>query len=160
DHLGLGMGIVDFRRESVPSVEEIETLAAAGAAVVAQERMAMNPDCGFAPDAGEPPTIEEAYEKLSRLVSADRQLRERFAVAGQAGHEPSRPRRGYPVSFVPDRRVPGELPLDPPLAAGCPTLTGPPPRDAAAERELLGGPPMNEYARPATPIARVVLASF
>ena len=30
DHLGLGMGVVDVRRESVPSVEEIETLAAAG----------------------------------------------------------------------------------------------------------------------------------
>jgi len=80
------MGVVDVRRESVPSVEEIETLAAVGAAVVAPERMALNPDCGFAPDAGEPPTIDEAYEKLSRLVTAARRLRERFAAASQAGH--------------------------------------------------------------------------
>ena len=86
DHLGLGMGVVDVRRESFPSVEEIETLAAAGAAVVAPERMALNPDCGFAPDAGEPPTIDEAYEKLSRLVTAARRLRECFTAAGQAGH--------------------------------------------------------------------------
>ena len=70
DHLGLGMGVVDVRRESVPSVEEIEALGAAGAGIVAPERMALNPDCGFAPDAGEPPTIDEAYEKLTRLVAA------------------------------------------------------------------------------------------
>jgi hypothetical protein len=48
--------------------------------------MALNPDCGFAPDAGEPPTIDEAYEKLSRLVSAARRLRERRAATGHAGH--------------------------------------------------------------------------
>jgi hypothetical protein len=70
DHRGLGMGVVDVRRESVPSVGEIEALGAAGAAIVAPEGMALNPDCGFAPDAGEPTTIDEAYEKLSRLVAA------------------------------------------------------------------------------------------
>ena len=79
------MGVVDVRRESFPSVEEIETLAAAGAAVVAPERMALNPDCGFAPDAGEPPTIDEAYEKLTRLVAAARRLRGRCAATGQVG---------------------------------------------------------------------------
>jgi 5-methyltetrahydropteroyltriglutamate--homocysteine methyltransferase len=63
-HLSLGMGVVDVRRERVPSVEEIEALGASGAAIIAPERMALNPDCGFAPDAGEPPTIDEAYEKL------------------------------------------------------------------------------------------------
>jgi 5-methyltetrahydropteroyltriglutamate--homocysteine methyltransferase len=77
EHLDLGMGVVDVRRECVPSVEEIEALGAAGAAIVAPERVALNPDCGFAPDAGEPPTIDEAYEKLSRLVTAARRLRER-----------------------------------------------------------------------------------
>jgi 5-methyltetrahydropteroyltriglutamate--homocysteine methyltransferase len=84
-HLGLGMGVVDVRRERVPSVEEIEVLGAAGARIVAPERMALNPDCGFAPDAGEPPTIDEAYEKLSRLVAAARRLRERYAATGQVG---------------------------------------------------------------------------
>lgn len=79
EHLGLGMGVVDVRRESVPSVEEIAALGAAGAAIVAPERIALNPDCGFAPDAGEPPTIDEAYEKLSQLVKAARQLRTRCA---------------------------------------------------------------------------------
>ncbi len=77
-HLGLGMGVVDVRKEAPQSVEAIEALGAAGARIVGAERMALNPDCGFAPGAGEPPTIDEAYEKLSRLVAAARRLREQF----------------------------------------------------------------------------------
>lgn len=77
DHLGVGMGVVDVRSENVPTVEQIEALGAAGAAIVSPARIALNPDCGFAPDAGEPPTIDEAYLKLCRLVAAARRLRER-----------------------------------------------------------------------------------
>jgi 5-methyltetrahydropteroyltriglutamate--homocysteine methyltransferase len=75
-HLNVGMGVVDVRSEQLQSVEEIETLAAAGVALIGPARIALNPDCGFAPDASEPPTIDEAYEKLSRLVTAARRLRE------------------------------------------------------------------------------------
>ena len=39
----------------------------------------LNPDCGFAPDYGEPPSIDEAYEKLCRMTEAARRLRQRFA---------------------------------------------------------------------------------
>ena len=46
-------------------------LVPAGAAVIDPSRIALNPDCGFAPDAGEPPTIDEAFEKLSRLSAAE-----------------------------------------------------------------------------------------
>lgn len=73
--LRLGMGVVDVRSERLQSVDEIETLARAGAAIVGAERIALNPDCGFAPDAGEPPTIDEAYEKLRRLVEAAKRVR-------------------------------------------------------------------------------------
>jgi methionine synthase II (cobalamin-independent) len=59
-------------------VEQIEGLAAAGASVVESGRLALNPDCGFAPDSGEPPTIDEAYEKLRRLVAAAKNLRDRM----------------------------------------------------------------------------------
>jgi 5-methyltetrahydropteroyltriglutamate--homocysteine methyltransferase len=76
-HLNVGMGVVDVRGEYLQTVEEIEALAASGAKVIAPERIALNPDCGFAPDAGEPPTIDEAYEKLTRLVEAAKQLRQR-----------------------------------------------------------------------------------
>jgi 5-methyltetrahydropteroyltriglutamate--homocysteine methyltransferase len=75
-HLSVGMGVVDVRGERLQTVEEIAALAAAGEAVVGARRLALNPDCGFAPDAGEPPTIDEAYEKLRRLTSAARRLRD------------------------------------------------------------------------------------
>jgi 5-methyltetrahydropteroyltriglutamate--homocysteine methyltransferase len=77
-HLGVGMGVVDVRSEQLQTVEQIEALGAAGAAVIDPARIALNPDCGFAPDAGEPPTIDEAFEKLRRLVAAAQRLRERF----------------------------------------------------------------------------------
>ncbi len=80
-HLGVGMGIVDVRGERLQSAEEIEALGAAGASLLPPGRIALNPDCGFAPDAGEPPSIDEAYEKLSRLVAAARRLRERSPTA-------------------------------------------------------------------------------
>lgn len=78
-HLGVGMGVVDVRGERVPSIDEIERIAAAGAGLIGPSRIALNPDCGFAPDYGEPPTIDEAYEKLSRLSAAAARLRGRFA---------------------------------------------------------------------------------
>jgi len=76
-HLSLGMGVVDVRSEQLQTVEQIETLASAGIAIVGQNRIALNPDCGFAPDSGEPPTIDEAYEKLKRLALAAKRLRQR-----------------------------------------------------------------------------------
>jgi 5-methyltetrahydropteroyltriglutamate--homocysteine methyltransferase len=75
EHLGVGMGVVDVRGEQPQSIEQIEALAAAGAALIDPARIALNPDCGFAPDAAEPPTIDEAYEKLTRLVAAAARLR-------------------------------------------------------------------------------------
>jgi len=64
EHLGVGMGVVDVRTEALQSVEEIETLATAGAQLIDPKRIALNPDCGFAPGAAEPPSIDEAYQKL------------------------------------------------------------------------------------------------
>lgn len=75
-HLSVGMGVVDVRSERVQTVEEVTALAASGAAIVGRSRIALNPDCGFAPDAGEPPTIDEAFEKLCRLVAAAKRLRD------------------------------------------------------------------------------------
>ena len=47
-------------------------------AIIDPSRIALNPDCGFAPDYGEPPSIDEAYEKLCHLSEAARRLRKRF----------------------------------------------------------------------------------
>jgi 5-methyltetrahydropteroyltriglutamate--homocysteine methyltransferase len=74
-HLDVGMGVVDVRRESPQTVDDIERLALAGAAILGADRIALNPDCGFAPNSVEPPTIDEAYEKLRRLNEAARRLR-------------------------------------------------------------------------------------
>ena len=78
-HLDVGMGVVDVRSEQLQTVDQIESLAASGAEIVDARRIALNPDCGFAPDAGEPPTIDEAFEKLKRLVAAAARMRKRFA---------------------------------------------------------------------------------
>lgn len=78
DGLGVGMGVVDVRGAQFQEVEEIEAIGAAGAAIIDPSRIALNPDCGFAPDYGEPPSIDEAFEKLSRLSRAAANLRDRF----------------------------------------------------------------------------------
>jgi 5-methyltetrahydropteroyltriglutamate--homocysteine methyltransferase len=80
DHLDVGMGVVDVRGEKLQTVEEIESIAAAGAERIEAGRIALNPDCGFAPDAGEPPTIDEAYEKLRRLSQAASNLRGKYTT--------------------------------------------------------------------------------
>lgn len=80
DHLGVGMGVVDVRTEKPQSVEEIAAIAGAGGQVISPSRIAMNPDCGFAPDFGEPPSIDEAFEKLSRLAQASKKLTDQLAA--------------------------------------------------------------------------------
>jgi 5-methyltetrahydropteroyltriglutamate--homocysteine methyltransferase len=87
--LKVGLGVLDVRSERLQSVEEIESLAARAASLLPPDRIALNPDCGFAPDAGEPPTIDEAYAKLRRLVAAADKLRERFRPAPGAVAAPS-----------------------------------------------------------------------
>ena len=48
----------------------LQAIGAAAAEIIDPSRVALNPDCGFAPDFGEPPSIDEAYEKLSCLAQA------------------------------------------------------------------------------------------
>ena len=84
DSMRVGMGVVDVRTEQPQEVANIMAIAAAGAKLIEPSRIALNPDCGFAPDLGEPPSIDEAFKKLTRLTEAARQLREQFAP-GQVG---------------------------------------------------------------------------
>lgn len=79
ERLDVGLGVVDVRTEQLQSVEVMEALGAAAAGILAPRRIAINPDCGFAPGAGEPPSIDEAYEKLRRMTEAAGRLRKRFA---------------------------------------------------------------------------------
>lgn len=79
DQLAVGMGVVDVRGEQLQTVEEIEAIGAAGVEFISADRIKLNPDCGFAPDSHEPPTIDEAFVKLSRMSEAAKRLRRRFA---------------------------------------------------------------------------------
>jgi len=70
-----GVGILDVRGESLQSVEDIVKIGKTCLQHISRERVAFSPDCGFAPDSGEPPTIDEAYIKLRNLCEAVRILR-------------------------------------------------------------------------------------
>lgn len=79
DSMRVGMGVVDVRTEQPQEVAGIMAIAAAGAELIEPSRIALNPDCEFAPDLGEPPSIDEAFEKLTRLTEVARRLRAQFA---------------------------------------------------------------------------------
>lgn len=78
DGLNVGMGVLDVRNETLQEVDEIVKIGTGGGDVISPDRIALNPDCGFAPDMGEPPSIDEAFEKLSRLCQASKILQERL----------------------------------------------------------------------------------
>jgi hypothetical protein len=42
---------------------------------VSAKQVLLNPDCGFAPHHGEPPQVDEAFNKLKALADAARLLR-------------------------------------------------------------------------------------
>lgn len=79
-HLNVGMGVVDVRSDQLQTVEQMAAIGEAGTKLIAPSRISLNPDCGFAPDAGEPPTIDEAFEKLRRLSEAAKLLRGKMKV--------------------------------------------------------------------------------
>jgi methionine synthase II (cobalamin-independent) len=70
------MRVVDVRIEQP---QEISDIVAIGAELIEPSRIALNPDCGFAPDLGEPPSIDEAFQKLTRPTEAAKCLRKKFA---------------------------------------------------------------------------------
>jgi 5-methyltetrahydropteroyltriglutamate--homocysteine methyltransferase len=77
-HLSVGMGVVDVRKESTAGPEQVALLGERGARILGKERVSLNPDCGFAPDAYEPPSIDEAFTKLRILAEGARLLREQM----------------------------------------------------------------------------------
>jgi 5-methyltetrahydropteroyltriglutamate--homocysteine methyltransferase len=47
--MSLGMGVIDVRREEMPVLENVVGLVSKAVDVLGAERIALNPDCGFAP---------------------------------------------------------------------------------------------------------------
>lgn len=72
----LGLGVVDPRKEELESVDWILGRARRAAELLGPERVALNPDCGFATFAERPvATLESARRKLGALAEAARTLR-------------------------------------------------------------------------------------
>ena len=51
EKLEVGRGVLDIRGEKLQTIEEIEAIAIAGTEYLSPDRIALNPDCGFAPGA-------------------------------------------------------------------------------------------------------------
>ena len=71
----LGLGVINPGGEDVETVEEISRRVAEAARFVPEERMTLNPDCGFATSALNERDLDRSYRKLSVMCEAARQLR-------------------------------------------------------------------------------------
>ncbi len=58
DHLSLGMGVIDVRKEKITPLDDISAKVSAAVKAVSFQRITLNPDFGFTPDAFEPSTID------------------------------------------------------------------------------------------------------
>ena len=72
---GIGVGSVDVRLPNIPKPEDIVKLVDGVLKHVSAKQILLNPDCGFAPHHGEPPQVDEAYNKLKALADAAKLLR-------------------------------------------------------------------------------------
>jgi 5-methyltetrahydropteroyltriglutamate--homocysteine methyltransferase len=79
----IGVGVVNQKLDRVESVEEIVAKAEAAARLFGPDRVALNPDCGFATFADSPVSSAAVAEgKLGAIANAARILRARYGVGG------------------------------------------------------------------------------
>ena len=75
----IGLGCVDVTPGQVDSAETIVARVRKALQFLAPERIALNPDCGFAPGSGAVVSLDEAYQKLRNEVTAAQRLRAEYA---------------------------------------------------------------------------------
>ena len=75
----VGLGCVDCRSEHIDRPDEIVTRVEQALQYLPPERIALNPDCGFAPGNAADIPIDEAYAKLSNEAEAAAILREKYS---------------------------------------------------------------------------------
>jgi 5-methyltetrahydropteroyltriglutamate--homocysteine methyltransferase len=76
----LGLGVVNPRLEEIESVETIVRRVEEARRYLPQERIFLNPDCGFGTFSSRPVSSSEiAARKLERMVEASRVLRQKYA---------------------------------------------------------------------------------
>jgi len=71
----IGVGCVDGRLPTVPNPGDTVKLVDGALKHVSAKQILLNPDCGFAPHHGEPPQVDEAFNKLKALAEAAQLLR-------------------------------------------------------------------------------------
>ncbi|MBI4550956.1 MAG: cobalamin-independent methionine synthase II family protein [Candidatus Latescibacteria bacterium] len=75
----VGLGCVDCRSEHIDTPEEVAGRVERALQYLPPERVALNPDCGFAPGNAADIPIDEAYAKLRNEALAAEMLREKYA---------------------------------------------------------------------------------
>lgn len=78
EHTTVGLGCVDCRGEHIDTSEEIVARVEQALRYLPPDRIALNPDCGFAPGNAADIPIDEAYAKLSNEATAAAMLREKY----------------------------------------------------------------------------------
>jgi 5-methyltetrahydropteroyltriglutamate--homocysteine methyltransferase len=73
----IGLGCVDCRGEVIDGPDTIVSRVEEAMKHVAKERLALAPDCGFAPGNAADIPVDEAYQKLRNMAVAARILREK-----------------------------------------------------------------------------------
>jgi 5-methyltetrahydropteroyltriglutamate--homocysteine methyltransferase len=77
ERMTIGLGCVDCRGEVIDAPETIVKRVEQAMEHVAKERLALAPDCGFAPGNAADIPIDEAYAKLRNMGAAARVLRDK-----------------------------------------------------------------------------------
>ena len=73
----LGLGVIDHTDRHVETPEEVAARAEAAMEFIPQERLTLNPDCGFSPSSINPMDLDEAYLKLCALSRGAALLRDK-----------------------------------------------------------------------------------
>ena len=77
DDIEIGLGCVTVEPGRIDAPEVIAERVERALAVVAPERIVLNPDCGFAPGSAARVDIDEVFAKLKSMVAAAQLLRQR-----------------------------------------------------------------------------------
>lgn len=78
EDIEIGFGCVDVTPGKIDSPEIIANRVREAVKHIDQDRITLNPDCGFAPGSGAVVSMDEAYRKLCHEVMAAKILREEF----------------------------------------------------------------------------------
>ena len=74
----LGLGVIDHTDPHVETPEEVVDRTERAMGFVPQERITLNPDCGFSPSSANPMDLDEAYLKLKAMCQGARLLRYKY----------------------------------------------------------------------------------